>query len=98
MKTEVIYRKEKTGQIIAVFPYIIHNGYLMTCFTDEGHSGCDYDYILSKTKPAKEDEYKYRNRLLFNFYGYDTKPIFRINNKKYIQAVKQAYTKNNSKL
>lgn len=91
MKTKVIYRIDKQGELIAVFPYIIHCGQLMTCFTNEGHSACDYDYILNNTRLATYNEYKYRDRLLHNFYGYNTQPIKRVNKSMFIQAVKQQY-------
>lgn len=59
--TKVIFRKEKDGTIIAIFPEEISNptkGYL-TYYAHIGqHGECDYHYILSKTKLAKPEEYK----------------------------------------
>ena len=93
MKDKVIYRKYKNGDIVAIFPYIIWSGSLVTCFDDCGHSGGDYNHIIKTTKPTTLEEYKYRDRLLFNYYGYDTEPIKRYNHKKYLEA----YYKSKSK-
>jgi hypothetical protein len=93
MKDKVIYRKYKNGDIVAVFPYMIWHGSFVTCFDGCGHGGCDYWHIIKQTKPANPEEYKYRNRLLFNYYGYDTQPIKKYNHKKFLEA----YNKQKSK-
>lgn len=89
MKDKVIFRKEKNGNIIAIFPYIISVGSLVTCF-DGSHGSCDYWNTIRTTKPAKEEEYKYLDRLLFNFYGYDTKVIKRYSHQAYLKAYYQS--------
>lgn len=95
MKTEVIFRKDKQGGIIAFFPYVFHRGAFNVSFCDDGHSACDVSYIREKTKPCNEDEYKYRMRLLSNYYGYDLRVIKRINHKKWCaEYYKQNKTKN----
>lgn len=85
MKDKVIFRKEKDGNIIAIFPYIIWTGSLVTCF-DGSHGACDYWHIIKKTKPCQESEYKHLNRILHNFYGYDTKVIKRYSHKAFLTA------------
>lgn len=86
MKIEVIFRKEKDGEILAVFPYNLGYSTFVECHTSEGHCECDYfEYVLKKTKLATEEEYKYRKRLLVNYYGYDLKVIKKRNHKKFLK-------------
>jgi hypothetical protein len=59
-KTDVIFRKEKNGDILAVFPYEPYNDIigLVGCYAHVGqHSGCQYDYVRQETKPAQPNEY-----------------------------------------
>lgn len=56
--TKVIFRKFKDGQIIALFPNE-QDWYLVMSYMHIGqHSRADYNYIISITKPATEEEYK----------------------------------------
>ena len=84
MKTDVIFRKEADGAILAVFPYEIHNGGLVMCYALLGqHSGCDYYYVLQKTKPT--DDYKDLYDELISI-GYDLNVIKRRNYDKYLKS------------
>ena len=89
--TEVIFRKEKNGDILAVFPYEPYNDIvgMVGCYAHTGqHSGCQYDYIKEETKPAKPDEY---NDLLAELtdigYNFDIKK--RWSWSKYLRAYRQ---------
>ena len=52
--TEVVFRKFKDGQIIALFPHVPYNNSgLIDCYMHVGqHSGACYDGILGQTKLA----------------------------------------------
>lgn len=84
MKDKVIFRQFK-GETIAVFPYIFHNGALNVCF-DGSHSSCDYHYIMQNSKPSQPEDYKYLNRILHNFFGYDTQVITRYKHSAWLKA------------
>ena len=57
--TEVCFRKEKDGEILAVFPYISYRNYKILCYAHMGqHSECTWPYVLEQTKKAKPEEYK----------------------------------------
>jgi hypothetical protein len=82
MKTHVWYTKDGENGTLAIFPYIKEKkGYMFAFSVNDGHTICSIDYV-KECKPIDESEYKYLNRLLFGFYGYDTKPIKKINWKK----------------
>lgn len=54
-ETRVVFRKERGGDILAVFPDQDEKG-LFGCFAHVGqHASCSYDYYL-RTKPATEAE------------------------------------------
>jgi hypothetical protein len=57
--TVVVFRKlNKDGGIIALFPYEQHVEHFITSYEHVGqHSGADYNYVVSISKLAKEDEY-----------------------------------------
>ena len=57
--TPVIFRVEKDGTILAVFPYESHkDGYLVQCYTHIGqHCECVYHYLMYDTKPATPEQY-----------------------------------------
>tara|TARA_R110000868_G_scaffold203969_2_gene451912 strand:+ start:3164 stop:3487 length:324 start_codon:yes stop_codon:yes gene_type:complete len=86
--TEVIFRKEQDGSILAVFPYIIHHGCTVTCYAHIGqHSACLYDeYAIGECKPATETEYRDLFNELENNVGYKLKVIKRRNYNKYLKA------------
>lgn len=92
MKDKVIFRKDKNGEVFAIFPYIIHVGSLVTVF-DGSHCGGDYLAMIKTSKPAKPDEYKYLDKILFNFYGYNTKPIKKYHRQKSLKSYYQSQNK-----
>ena len=58
--TAVMFRKERNGGILAVFPYDSwkHN-YNVLCYAHLGqHAACRWEYVICNTKPAKPEEYK----------------------------------------
>jgi len=59
-KTDVIFRKEKENNIIAIFPYVLWNlSGDVTCYAHVGqHGAADYNYCLQKSKLASPDEFK----------------------------------------
>ena len=85
--TDVIFRKEKDKTIIALFPYIIHDmaGNVM-CYAHLGqHGGASYNWAITETKPAKEDDYADLKRELENHYGYNLNIVKRRNHEKYLE-------------
>jgi len=57
--TEVIFRKEKDGYVIAVFPYLSYrDGYKITYYAHIGQhgEGCS-EYLIGMTKPATPEQY-----------------------------------------
>lgn len=57
--TPVVFRKERDGEITAVFPCdpADTNGNLMSCFAHVGqHSACGFEWYYT-TKPALPEEY-----------------------------------------
>ena len=80
--TEVIFRVEKDGSILAVFPYISYSGYnYVTCYQHIGqHGEMDWDYML-KTKPAAPEQYADLKAELESI-GYNLKVIKRAQRSK----------------
>jgi hypothetical protein len=80
--TPVLFRREKDGDITAVFPCEPANlqTMTMTCYAHIGqHSGCDYGWYLT-TRPAKPAEYAdLKAELESTPYGYRLKIYQRIN-------------------
>ena len=90
-KTEMIFRKEKNGDILAVFPYEpyndIHN--VVGCYAHLGqHGGCHFDYVLKETKPAKPEEYAALYKELESL-GYNIKVVRRRNYQRYLTELKK---------
>lgn len=58
--TAVMFRKERNGDILAVFPYESWKcNYDVLCYAHLGqHAACRWEYVTSNTKPAKPEEYK----------------------------------------
>lgn len=85
--TEVIFRKYKDGEIIALFPYLIDNRF-GTCqsYMHLGqHSGATLS-IIDSTKLATEIEYKNLHSELINQVGYKLKVLKKMNWNKYRKA------------
>ena len=59
---EVMYRKykDKSGEILAVFPYVPHNRAqtLVACYVHVGqHCSAQMSHVMTATRPATPDEY-----------------------------------------
>jgi hypothetical protein len=84
--TEVVFRAFPNGDVIALFPYVIHSGYLVESYMHTGqHSGAAID-IVSSTRPAKPEELAPLMQELASEYGYNLAPIKRINYAKFRAA------------
>jgi hypothetical protein len=68
----VIFRKFKDeGDILALFPYEKHNGYLIMSYQHIGqHGGADYNHCMKETIAAKPEEYASLQKELESL-GYD---------------------------
>ena len=88
--TEVIFRKQEDGQIVALFPYEIWSSYFVTCYQHVGqHGGASYDYVIKITTPATEEEYKPLKKELEDR-DYKLTLIQRINNTRYRKALTES--------
>ena len=59
-KTDVIFRKEKDGEILALFPHVVDTlmGLVMSYTHIGQHGPADYKYCMKISKPAKPEDYK----------------------------------------
>jgi hypothetical protein len=58
MKTKVVFRKFKAGDILALFPNDYEgNGFHLSYQHVGQHSAADYKAMISASKPAKPEEY-----------------------------------------
>ena len=85
-KTDVIFRKEKDGTIIAIFP---HNVFDLAgnvgCYAHLGqHGGASYNWCIEKTILAKPLEYKNLCNELEQYYGYNLRILKKRNYTKYL--------------
>jgi len=70
--TEVYFRREKDGEILAVFP----DDKELTCYAHIGqHSACTQDYIDEETSPASKKEYADLYKELTELVGYTLKVV-----------------------
>jgi hypothetical protein len=55
---DVMFRKEKDGEIIAIFPHTLENtkGDVLGYSRNGQHTQVDYQYVLASTTPIKEGE------------------------------------------
>jgi hypothetical protein len=91
MKIDVMFRTEKEGNVLAYFPYEIHNGYVATCYAHIGqHSACDHEYIIKETKPCLEFK---ELKIELESIGYELNIIKKRNYNKFINAVNAAKRK-----
>ena len=96
MKTEVIFRKEKSGDykgtIYALFPYEVetYRGDVLYYQHIGQHSAADYFHCIRTSVPAKPGEYADLKRELEGI-GYDLKIIKRRNYDKYLQEYKKQH-------
>ena len=71
MKTKVIFRKFKNGDVIALFPELPAYNYYITCYEHFGqHGSADYYVVLDQTKLASPKEYQELKKELETI-GYD---------------------------
>ena len=86
-KTEVIFRREADGQILAVFPYLIgDNKGNVTVYSHVGqHHSADYNYCLNNCKPTKVNQYSDLFEELESI-GYNLQVIKRRSYNKYLKA------------
>lgn len=79
--TRVVFRKEKDGNILAVFNVIADCNYNLLSYAHLGqHGGCSYEYYIKETKPAKESEYQELLKELKQIGYNDLKICKRLNN------------------
>lgn len=86
--TEVVFRKYN-NKIYAVFPYETDWNGDTLAYTDSDFIACQYDYLITNSKPAKPLEYKSILDELSNM-GYVLKLIKKREFKSYINACKKA--------
>lgn len=68
--TNVVFRRENNGEILAVFGEIADNNYNLVCYAHIGqHAACSLEYYHS-TKPATAGEYQNLLNEL-KYIGYD---------------------------
>lgn len=86
---DVIFRKFKGNEVIAIFPYdVCNNNYDVTSYMHIGqHGACDLS-LAKELKTAAEYEYSDLKKELGNI-GYKLRIIKRINYKKYLQSIKE---------
>jgi hypothetical protein len=77
---KVIFRKDKNGYILVVFPEITEPdgavGVLEFYRLDSIYYTCiNYDFLIKKTTPAKEKEYCQQREILRTRFGYDLRII-----------------------
>ena len=68
--TNVVFRRENNGEILAVFGEIADNNYNLVCYAHIGqHAACSLEYYRN-TKPASAGEYQNLLNEL-KYIGYD---------------------------
>ncbi len=88
-KTDVVFRVDTTkdfkGTIFALLPYDVCNNLgHVTSYQHVGqHSGADYKYCITKSRPATESEYK-DLKIEMESIGYNINVIKKQNYKKYL--------------
>lgn len=82
---DVVFRKWPDGTIDALMPYESEVDYKVTCYSRIGqHCQADYDYVVSKTKLASEDEYRPLLNELLSL-DYEVRVIKKANKTKMIE-------------
>ena len=88
VKIAVMFRIDKAGtnkQVTAVFPYeesTVGKPWLRMCYAHIGqHGACDWEWVLSKTRPATLVEYKDLQKELEGI-GYNLRVIKKRGNRK----------------
>lgn len=81
-KTDVIFRKYRNGEIIALFPYEFWSDRFISSYMHFGqHGGADYSGTVQTTKLASESDHKELFDELISL-GYDLNVIKKISRKK----------------
>lgn len=93
MKTKVIFRKWKNGDIIALFPEEPGNHDASTCNSYEHsgqHGSAEPRYVIQATTPAKPAEYANLQRELERIgYDLDVKKLY--TNSMYVARISELY-------
>ena len=91
--TEVVFRKFKDGDVIALFPYQIetNEGQVMSYMHIGQHGGATLD-LINITKLASTEEYSDLKSELESI-GYNLKIMQKVNRRKYVDAVHDLYLK-----
>lgn len=86
--TEMLFRKYRNGEIIALMPYVIEDNrfYCQSYMHIGQHGPARYEHIMQCTRPAKEDEYA-ELKLELESIGYNVLLIARIDRKKLQNAI-----------
>ena len=86
-KTDVMFRKEKDGTIIAIFPHNVWDfAGNVACYAHLGqHGGASYNWYIEKTKLAKPEEYQDLKNELEQNYGYNFHILKKRNYQKYLK-------------
>lgn len=80
-KTDVIFRKYRNGEIIALFPYEMEGQFCCMSYMHIGqHSGAIYSHCVKQTKPATSEEYRPLMSELISI-GYELRVIAKISRK-----------------
>lgn len=86
--TEMLFRKDKEGDIVAIMPYEIYSRNFVDSYQHCGqHSACHLSFI-EDTTPATPEEYADLKRELEGI-GYNVKVIRKVNQKKYLKKLAQ---------
>lgn len=89
-KTTVIFRKEKDGEILALFPYDIWYSSDVMSYAHVGqHSGACYNGTIRETKPASREDYTDLLNELQQI-GYNLEIKQKYNHSKFLQAYYKA--------
>lgn len=86
--TEMLFRKYRNGDIIALMPYVIEgpSRFCQSYMHVGKHGPARYEHIMQCTRPAKEQEYA-ELKLELESIGYNVLPIARIDRKKLQNAI-----------
>ena len=86
-KTDVMFRVESDGAILAVFPHDVEtNAGHVAAYTNKGqHTTVDYNYCIKNCKPAKPEQYADLKRELEGIW-YSLNIVQRRSNNKYFRS------------
>lgn len=95
--TEMLFRKYRNGEIIALMPYVIETfRYNCQSYMHIGqHGSARLANVIKHTRQANEEEYAELKQELESL-GYNVKPINRVNQKKLQNAINTYYNEKSS--